>query len=353
MEMEASHLKEYARANCSVVLAPVKPMGLFALSGVTGEGITALAEHGLPPAALIAVGRSPHQIGRLDAWIRLGVSRIDSETLTMVMKLAGAIAGIDPRPLHWQQGGHVPNIIVPTSGKRAYLFESSARIATDCADLIRQAKSLLDRQVELRAGALTCAADPLAQSIVANEPRSAAAETYRWHAELVRRLGATDEIVIDRSVALAAFRAGADESRVRSLLAASPVAKRMYQEVRVRKGADADTNRRSRKSKQRGPSARDLEVTQAVKGSKRTPDRARRAATAEVKLYVSQVIDAVLLDPGLFRTAASMLNRAQKLMNGVVNARAKRSAERLHRVAQRIPQITAVRAPDSAVKNTD
>jgi hypothetical protein len=326
--MSAFRLAQWNAIQIGMMVAPKQPQGVFALTGVTRAGVAALTEAGLEPAAVIDVGKTPHQSGHLDVWIRLEETRVEAGVLTMVAKLAGAIAGLDPRPLHWQQGAHAPNMIVPESGKRAYLIRYDGKRAPGTGPLLARARELVQRQREYAAQALEASWDPLSALAPLISENEDPGKVYRWQAEFVRRLGAADDEVIDRSVALAAFRAGAGEHRVRALLLNSPAVGRLRETTIAREtaGLDPEVLQLGRKMRAEGVADGDLE--RAVKETHAAKAAARAAADGEVNLYISRIIDVVLLDPGLERAADAMLLRAERLAGLIDEAHEKRLAVR-------------------------
>lgn len=329
VEMDAVRLRRFMRLGRSIVVAPCRPLERIALRGLTKAGLRALAAQGLEPAALIQVGHSPHEPGEYSAWFRLRERVTQGPLMTMVARLAAGIAGLDPRAAHWQLGTHVPNTVVPESGRRAYLVAAPGTISTGGAALLQRAREILAQQAEQRRAAAAVGLDPLSDGLALVEERQTIDEVravYAQQAALVRSFGGMDEAVVDRSLALAAFRAGATEERVRQLLSVSPVAeaRRASAVAQAAAGHDLDQLAAGRRA------ALSPEAQAALRAVR---DAAVAAGKAEATLYATQVIRDVLHEPGLQRTAAAMIERGKRLADMIELARGATAAARALRKA--------------------
>ncbi len=220
-----------------VTLAAAAPDGLVALSGIDRAALSRLSANGLAPCAVVKVGP------RFDVWIRLAEpgerEGSDPKVLTWAARRLAALAGLDPRPGHWQRGGAATSTVVYSRGARpARLTESSGAVAQAGAALLGMARSAVEATGAAIDAAYAAGVDPLGEidalaEYTGPEAEAQAILVYQRHAAIGRRYGVEDADQLDRIVTAAALKAGGSPDRVRALLrAGSPDLARRHGNVK-------------------------------------------------------------------------------------------------------------------------
>lgn len=212
-------------------VAPGDPSGLVTLTGVSRDGVRRIEELGLEPCCVV---RGP--AGQIDAWVQLGRSEDEVAgdrgisvrlLLTTAAQRLTALAGGDPRTAHYAQGGYVAGVFQSWSRGDVAVLSAEDRAATAAQGLLDECAG---RIVALQAAADAAAASGVdcereTEMLVSTSDLGIPLEAlYRRQAAVAKAWGVTEPAALDRSVAAAAARQGAPETRIRALLkAGSPM----------------------------------------------------------------------------------------------------------------------------------
>lgn len=230
-------VREWSDSGYDVSIAPEAPDGLVVISRVTKPGLAKLSAAGLEPACVVRGS------ARYDAFVRLAPKGDPLGTaprvLTAAARLVTAIAGQDPRAVHWQRGGMVVGTKRQLSGgPPVKLYADDGGLAPAGRMLLERAADVVEGVEDSRSMAYEGAVDPIGEldGIVGyNGPlaEEQARQVYEHQAAIARYYGLTDPDAVDRVVAVAALKAGADPDRVRAIIrAGSPDLIRRHRAVK-------------------------------------------------------------------------------------------------------------------------
>ncbi|WP_247876440.1 DNA-primase RepB domain-containing protein [Azospirillum brasilense] len=207
-------VREWSDSGYDVSIAPEAPDGLVVISRVTKPGLAKLSAAGLEPACVVRGS------ARYDAFVRLAPKG-------------------DPRAVHWQRGGMVVGTKRQLSGgPPVKLYADDGGLAPAGRMLLERAADVVEGVEDSRSMAYEGAVDPIGEldgiagynGPLADEQ---ARQVYEQQAAIARYYGLTDPDAVDRVVAVAALKAGADPDRVRAIIrAGSPDLVRRHRAVK-------------------------------------------------------------------------------------------------------------------------